>query len=170
MSFTLLTTKNFFKKPTSSPANIVYHPWYNYIADFLNRAFWTTGTSESTLTFLGKKSIGGTIAATGNSQATSAQITAEVNVVTASDGTKGLVLPAWEEGKTVYLSSSVITSALKVYPYPGEKANGGSANAVATVTPAASCYPACICIGKPASTLTAGVGDWYVIPINSVIS
>jgi hypothetical protein len=76
----------------------------------------------------------GDVAATGNSQGTAAPLLYPVNNVTASDGTKAVVLPSiGAPGHTVKVYNSVATSGLPIYPPSSGTINGGSANAAVTI-------------------------------------
>ncbi len=82
-------------------------------------------------------SIGGgtvaSLAAAGNSQGTAAAVTNRVTTVTASDGTKGVILPANVIGRRYSVYNSVATSGLPVYPPSSGTINGGTANAAVTI-------------------------------------
>jgi hypothetical protein len=76
------------------------------------------------------------VAAAGSAQGDAAAITAKVNVISAADGTKGVVLPAGDgDCPAVFvLYSSVVTNACKVYPPTGGSINAASANAAFSMT------------------------------------
>lgn len=81
------------------------------------------------------------VAAAGSSQSDATALTAKINIVSAADGTKGVVLPAGDgDTPAVYLVySSAATNALKVYPPTGGNINAAAANAahsLAAQTPA----------------------------------
>ena len=61
---------------------------------------------------------GGSVAATGSTQADAATIVASVSIVTAADGTKGVILPAVGAGESVTIFNNS-ASTLKVYPPTG---------------------------------------------------
>lgn len=75
-----------------------------------------------------------TLAAAGSLQGDAAAIASQVTFVTASDGTKGVILPTAVEGdmRIVY---NTVAATLKVYPGSSDDINDGSANA-AIVLPA----------------------------------
>ena len=74
------------------------------------------------------------VAAAGSTQANAAALTAGVlNVVSAADGTKGVVLPTPVAGDVVRVYSSVATNGLKVYPHSGGDINDGTADAAMTI-------------------------------------
>ena len=75
----------------------------------------------------------GTVAAAGSSQTNAALVGFDVGIVTAADGTKGVILPAAQPGDFVTFFNNA-ASTLKVYPPSGAAiaVNGtglGSANA-----------------------------------------
>ena len=75
------------------------------------------------------------VAAAGSSQSDAAALTGGVlNVVSAADGTKGVILPAASAGDIVRVYSSAATNALKVYAQTGGAINAGSANAALSLT------------------------------------
>lgn len=76
-------------------------------------------------------------AAAGNSAGTATAITADVNEVTNSDGTTGVILPVGVAGMRIKVVNSVttVTAILKVYPDTGGQINGGGANVAANVGP-----------------------------------
>ena len=67
------------------------------------------------------KALGGgysTLAATGSAQGDAALVTASMTVVSAADGTKGVILPAGEVGDEIWVFNNS-GSTLKVYPPTG---------------------------------------------------
>lgn len=82
----------------------------------------------------------GTVAADGSDETDAAAVPDyPVVIVTAADGTKGVILPASGAGTVIELYSSAATNDLKVYPPAGGDINDGSANAaiiLAARTPA----------------------------------
>ncbi len=74
-----------------------------------------------------------TVAAAGNSQGTAAALTAEINQVTGSDGTKGVILPAAQPGMELKVFNNVAAACI-VYGNTGAAINGGAANASYSVT------------------------------------
>lgn len=103
----------------------------------------------------------GTPAAAGTSQATGTQLTSQVNVVTAADGTKGVVLPSALKGMKVLVLNSVTNQVLKVYPFAGDSAviNSLSADASFSVGP-----------GRWAEFVAASKTQWYVPDIAAATS
>jgi len=61
---------------------------------------------------------GGSIAAAGSTQADATLVKASVSIVTAADGTKGVILPAVKSGESCTLFNNA-GSTLKVYPPTG---------------------------------------------------
>lgn len=88
-------------------------------------------------------------AAAGTNQATATALTAQVNAVTAADGTKGVALPSTEVAKSVFVINTVSTLGLKVYPANG---SGDAINALSA---------------DSAFTLGAGQSAWFVATSNS---
>lgn len=74
-----------------------------------------------------------TIAAAGSSQATGVLVTAATNLVTASDGTKAVVLPPARPGMSVRVVNTVATADLPVYPAVGDNINSLADDAAFTV-------------------------------------
>jgi hypothetical protein len=66
-----------------------------------------------------------TVAATGSTNTDAAPIAAAtyICVVTAADGTKGVILPAMVDGQTIKVKNNA-GSILKVYPFSGAAING----------------------------------------------
>lgn len=84
------------------------------------KPFLTDGTT--TTTFGTDK--GGTLAAAGSNQATAAIITKQFTEVTASDGTKGVVLPAATAGGWYAVFNDVSAQNLKIYANGSDTING----------------------------------------------
>lgn len=82
-----------------------------------------------------KRGLPVSVAAAGNSQGTATLLTGNINTVTASDSTKGVLLPSGREhGDMIVVTNTVAAQTLKVYPGTGGKINNLSANAAATIT------------------------------------
>lgn len=95
-----------------------------------------TGGTITSPTITGATSTGTVtaVAAAGTNQATAGALSASaMNLVSAADGTKGVVLPAAAAGKSVRVYSSVATNGLPVYPASGGTINSGSADAAVTI-------------------------------------
>lgn len=74
------------------------------------------------------------VAATGSAQGDAAALTGLINVVSAGDDTKGVILPAAAAagpGPVYVLNSG--SAGLKIYPATSDKINNGSANAAITI-------------------------------------
>lgn len=71
------------------------------------------------------------VAAAGSTQGDAATLTGDVNIVSAADGTKGVILSASSKRTVVYNTHA--TNGLKVYPPTGGDINDGSANAAVTI-------------------------------------
>lgn len=65
------------------------------------------------------------VAAAGSAQGDAGALTGEINVVSAADATKGVILPTAVAGMVIYVKNNV-NAVLKVYP-----ATGGAINAIA---------------------------------------
>ena len=74
-----------------------------------------------------------TVAAAGNSQATATAIAEQVAYVTASDGTKGVILPDSSIGTIHVVHNTVNGQNLALYPPASGTINGGAANTAVTV-------------------------------------
>jgi hypothetical protein len=76
------------------------------------------GLSAGTSSAIGGQ--GGTVAATGSASTDAALVPSSICIVTAADGTKGVILPACPPGDEVWLFNNA-GSTLKVYPPSGGK-------------------------------------------------
>ncbi len=74
-----------------------------------------------------------TVAATGSDQGGAAALTGIVNVVTAGDDTKGVVLPSAAAGTGIVFVLNSGSAGLKIYPASSDKINNGSADAAVTI-------------------------------------
>ncbi len=70
----------------------------------------------------------GTLAASGSSVSSSAQIADHVTIVTAADGTKGVQLPTATIGEVYVVSNAVVNQTLRLYPSTGSAFNALTAN------------------------------------------
>jgi hypothetical protein len=95
----------------------------------------------------------GTVAAAGNAQGNGGAIAGDLCVVTAADGTKGVVLPAGAIGRRVTVKNNA-NAVLKVYP-----ASGGTINAIAQ--DGAISMAAFTCCDFVAQTAT----QWFTLPL-----
>jgi hypothetical protein len=71
------------------------------------------------------------VAAAGSAQGDAATLTGVVNIVSAADGTKGVIVPV--SASTMYVYNTHATNGLKIYPPTGGDFNDGSANAAITI-------------------------------------
>jgi len=69
-----------------------------------------------------------TVAATGSAQGDAAAVTAGFTLVSAADGTKGVILPAASAGVVVIIKNGA-AAILKIYPASADAINALSANA-----------------------------------------
>lgn len=93
------------------------------------------------------------VAAAGSVQGDAAALSEGLNVVSAADATKGVILPAGAVGKEVWVKNNA-AAVLKVYP-----ATGGAINAVAA-NGAFSMASLTACLFKASAT-----GQWYTFPL-----
>jgi hypothetical protein len=77
------------------------------------REVMSGGVPAGTATAMGGQ--GGTLAAAGSSQTDATLVLVSMTIVTAADGTKGVILPAGSLGDEIWLFNSS-GSTLKVYP------------------------------------------------------
>lgn len=73
-----------------------------------------------------------TVAATGSAQGDAAAVTTGFTLVTAADGTKGVILPAAAAGKQVEIKNGA-NAVLKIYPATGDAINALAANAALSI-------------------------------------
>lgn len=120
-------------------------------------AFKVAGTDVTTKLSAQVAASGGTqyatVAASGSSAADAAAITGDFQVVTAADGTKGVILPTPVAGRRVFLKNNA-AAILKVYPNDTGTINALSADAAISMASLTSCV---FC----ASSTTA----WFTIPL-----
>jgi len=82
-----------------------------------------------------KRGLPVSVAAAGSLQSDAAALTDSINTVTATDNTKGVILPTGREpGDIIVVCNTVAAKVLKVYPGSGGKINNLSANAAASIT------------------------------------
>lgn len=94
------------------------------------------------------------VAAAGSAQGDAAGLIEGFNVVSAADGTKGVVLPTAVAGMVVYLKGTA-AAVLKVYPATGGAINALSANAAISLASGAT----------PAIFVASSATQWYTIPL-----
>lgn len=73
------------------------------------------------------------VAAAGSTAGDAAALSYGMNIVSAADGTKGVILPTGFPGAKVSVYSSVATNGLKVYPHTGGDINDGTTDAAVTI-------------------------------------
>lgn len=95
-----------------------------------------------------------TIAATGTNLATAAQLIAGLNIVTATDGTVGVKLPATPTIGTEVVVIGVTSGNLKVYPDAAATINAISSNASITLGTLVRC-----------TFYAASATQWYTVPL-----
>lgn len=83
----------------------------------------------------------GTVAAAGSTQGDATAIAHRVEVVTAADATKGVILPATPTAGDYYIIANGANAVLKIYPGSGDAINGTAANSAVSV--AAYAYTPC---------------------------
>ena len=97
--------------------------------------------------------ISGTVAAAGSTQGDATALAVGFNLVSAADGTKGVVLPTGERGKSIRVKNNA-SSTLKVYPPTSGTVNALAANTAMTMAANTSCEYVCY----------DGTA-WYTIPL-----
>lgn len=80
-----------------------------------------------------------TVAAAGSTQADAAALSEGFNLVTAADGTKGVLLPAAYAGAGVIIKNTV-AAILKVWPATGDAINAIAANSALSTAGAVVCF------------------------------
>ena len=93
-------------------------------------------------------------AAAGTNAATATAITADVNLVTAADGTKGVILPVGVAGMAIRVVNTVTPALLKVYPDTGGNINALGANVAFDLA-----------AGQEATFVCTAALTWYVAKI-----
>lgn len=73
------------------------------------------------------------VAALGSTQGDAAPLTARFNIISAADGTKGVIAPDLPIGSSVSVYNTHATNGLKVYPPTGGDINDGTTNAAVTI-------------------------------------
>jgi hypothetical protein len=94
-----------------------------------------------------------TVAAAGSTQANAAAVSDGFTLVSAADGTKGVVLPAAIAGRTVILKNNV-AAVLKVWPASGDAINAIAVDSNFTMTN----LTACMYVAYDSTT-------WYSVPL-----
>ncbi len=94
------------------------------------------------------------VAAAGSSISDAAQLSQGINVVSAADGTKGVILPVAVPGVTVIVKGTA-SAVLKVYPKTGSAINALSASAALSMTTGA----------MPLTFVATSTTQWYTLPL-----
>lgn len=95
------------------------------------------------------------VAAAGSNQGNAAALSEGVNIVSAADDTKGVVLPSAVAGMVVYVKSTVSNKILKVYPASSDAINALSADAAISLASGPT----------PAIFIAADATTWYTFPL-----
>ena len=111
-------------------------------------------TLQANATLKGNDLTPSTVAATGTDASNAAQLVLGFNLVTAADGTKGVILPVAVTGMQVYVKG-VTAGVLKVYPQSGSVINALSASAAISLASGAT----------PAIFVASSTTQWYTIPL-----
>jgi len=93
------------------------------------------------------------VAAAGSTQSNAAALSEGLNVVSAADGTKGVVLPTAVAGMVVIVKNTA-GAALKIYPATGGTVNALSANAAYSITNLTSTL-----------LVASSATQWYSVPL-----
>jgi hypothetical protein len=93
------------------------------------------------------------VAAAGSAQGDAASVVCEINVISASDGTKGVILPTAEVGMQITIKNNV-NAILKVYPATGGAINAISANGAISMAALSS-----------ATFVASSTTQWYTVPL-----
>ncbi len=93
------------------------------------------------------------VAAAGNNQGTAAALSEGLNVVSAADGTKGVILPTAVAGAVVIVKNTV-AAALKIYPASGAAINAVAANGSYDITNLTSTM-----------LVASSATQWYSVPL-----
>lgn len=104
-----------------------------------------------------------TLAAAGSITTDATQIRGRTIYVTAANGTKGVKLPSVKDNVMLTITNATASVGLKIWPAAGEKINGGTADAAAVITSAATDTSSAMLYKKAA-------GDWYLIMIRGTLS
>ena len=95
-----------------------------------------------------------TVAAAGSTQGNAAALSDGFNLVSAADGTKGVLLPAAAAGRVVIIKNNTSAQTLKVWPATGDAINAVAANSNDTMAGLTSW----MMIAYDATT-------WYTVPL-----
>ena len=114
----------------------------------------TTVTGNSTGTSTGAIRLPvSAVAAAGSTQGDAAALAEGINVVSAADGTKGVILPTAVAGMVIIVKNTA-AGALKIYPATGGAVNAVAANGAYSITNVTS-----------SMLEAASTTQWYSVPL-----
>ena len=93
------------------------------------------------------------VAAAGSTQGDAAALAEGINVVTAADGTKGVILPTAVAGMVIIVKNTA-AGALKIYPATGGAINAVAANGAYSITNLTSSL-----------LVASSTTQWYSVPL-----
>ena len=108
------------------------NPSTETIAKNLDTAASEITTVQANIALKGNDLTPSTVAATGSAQGDAAALVLGFNLVTAADGTKGVILPAAAAGKQVRVKNNA-NAVLKVYPATSDAINALSINSAISI-------------------------------------
>jgi len=115
----------------------------------------TTVSATTSITTTGGLYIkSATVAAAGNSQGTAAAVSDGFTLVTASDSTKGVILPLAVAGRVCIIKNSVAGQTLPIYPATGDGINAVAVNSAYSIAALTST----LLVAYDATT-------WYSVPL-----
>ena len=94
-----------------------------------------------------------TVAAAGSTQGDAAALAEGINVVSAADGTKGVILPTAVAGMVIIVKNTA-AGALKIYPATGGAINAVAANGAYSITNLTSSL-----------LVASSTTQWYSVPL-----
>ena len=114
----------------------------------------TTMTGNSTGTSTGAIRLpGAAVAAAGSTQGNAAALAEGINVVSAADGTKGVILPTAVAGMVIIVKNTA-AGALNIYPATGGAINAVAANGAYSITNLTSSL-----------LVASSTTQWYSVPL-----
>jgi hypothetical protein len=114
----------------------------------------TTVTGNSTGTSTGAIRLPvSAVAAAGSTQGDAAALAEGINVVSAADGTKGVILPTAVAGMVIIVKNTA-AGALKIYPATGGAVNAVAANGAYSITNVTS-----------SMLVASSTTQWYSVPL-----
>ena len=111
-----------------------------------------TGTSTGTSTGAIRLPVAA-VAAAGSTQGDAAALAEGINVVSAADGTKGVILPTAVAGMVIIVKNTA-AGALKIYPATGGAINAVAANGAYSITNLTSSL-----------LVASSTTQWYSVPL-----